>query len=533
MTEREVMQYDVAVVGAGPAGLACAIRLRQLDPERPVCVLEKAAEIGAHALSGAVMQPDALDGLLPAWRDDKPDICVPAKRDEFLFLTAKRRVRLPTPPQMNNRGNFILSQGQLCRWLGAQAEQLGADVFPGFAAARALFDDAGTVVGVGTGDMGREKDGSEGPNFAPGVDIHAGVTVLAEGCRGSLSKALIERFDLQQGRSGTTYGLGLKELWQLPPGRVEPGLVQHTIGWPLDNRTYGGSFVYHLDNDQLYVGFVIGLDYEDPEFRPFEAFQQFKHHPAVRPLLEGGEIISGGARCVTEGGHQSAPRRDMPGAILAGEAGVTLNVPKIKGIHLALRSGMLAAEHIVERGESAGFDERFRASPAGAELRKVRNIRPGFRWGLWPGLANAALETVTLGKLPWTLKNHTDWSNLEKLAEYESPDRQWPARELPPRDRLASVYFAATSHDENQPNHLQILEPDICTSRCTEEYGNPCTRFCPAAVYEMVDDGAAGKRLQINSANCVHCKACDIKDPYEIINWVTPEGGSGPNYQGL
>jgi electron-transferring-flavoprotein dehydrogenase len=532
MTDRDNMQYDVAVVGAGPAGLACAIRLSQLDQTRTVCVLEKAAAIGAHALSGAVMQPDALDELLPAWRDSPPEICVPASRDEFLYLTPKRRLRLPTPPQMKNSGNFVISQGQLCRWLGEQAESLGVDVFAGFAAAHTLFDTTGRVIGVGTGDMGRQRDGSPGPNFAPGVDIQAAVTVLAEGCRGSLTKALIARFKLSEGRSPATYGLGLKELWQLPAGRVEPGLVQHSIGWPLDNQTYGGSFVYHLNSDRVYVGFVVGLDYEDPRFRPFEAFQQFKHHPSFRGLLEGGEILSGGARCLSEGGHQSAPRRDMPGALIAGDAGTTLNVPKIKGIHLALRSGMLAAEHIVETGGSDGYDARFRASPAGAELYKVRNIRPGFRRGLWPGLANAALETVTFGRLPWTLRNRADWSSMERLAEYESPQRHWQERVLPPRDRLASVYFAATEHDENQPNHLQILEPDICVSRCTEEYGNPCTRFCPAAVYEMIED-AAGRRLQINSANCVHCKACDIKDPYEIINWVTPEGGSGPNYQGL
>jgi len=316
------------------------------------------------------------------------------------------------------------------------------------------------------------------------------------------------------------------------PGKATPGLVQHTLGWPLDPAIYGGSFIYHLDQDRVALGFVCGLDYADPEFTPFEAFQQMKHHPMVQTLLEGGEILSAGARAIIEGGYQSVPRVEMPGALLVGDAAGLLNVPKIKGTHQAMRSGMLAAEHIALTATSAGYDEKLRSSTVFTELRKVRNIRPGFYRGVWRGLLTAVIETVTLGKLPRTLKVHADHSALQKIDAFTAPDRHWKTRQLPPRDRLASVYFAATEHDEDQPVHLQILEPDICTTRCTSEYDNPCTRFCPASVYEMVDD-ESGRRLQINAANCVHCKTCDIKDPYQIINWVTPEGGSGPNYQNL
>lgn len=531
--QRDVMEYDVAIVGGGPAGLSCAIRLKQLNADLSVCVLEKGSAIGAHALSGAVLEPGPLDALLPEWRNHPPATFVPAQRDEFLFLTRRKRFRLMTPPQMNNHGNFIISLGQLTPLLAAEAERLGVDVFAGFAAAEPLFDDQGTVKGVRIGDMGVLKNGEHGPNFAAGPEIHARTTVLAEGCRGSVSKQLIKRFDLARNCSPQTYGLGLKELWQLPKGRVQPGLIQHTLGWPLDARTYGGSFLYHLNEDRVYVGFVVGLDYEDPRFKPFESFQQFKHHPSVRPLLEGGEILAGGARTVIEGGFQSMPRLDMPGALLAGDAGGTLNTPKIKGIHQAIRSGTLAAEHLVRTGGSEGFDAAWRASAGGRELYKVRNIRPGFRRGLWRGLLNAGLETVTAGKLPWTLSNHADHTALKRLDEYTSPDRGWGERVLPPRDRLASVFFAATTHDEHQPAHLHVPDLQICATRCIREYDNPCTRFCPAGVYEMVDDGAGGKRLQINASNCVHCKACDIKDPYENITWTTPEGGSGPNYQGL
>ncbi|HET9483710.1 MAG TPA: electron transfer flavoprotein-ubiquinone oxidoreductase [Xanthomonadales bacterium] len=532
MSEREFMEYDVVTVGAGPAGLAFAIRLKQLKPEIRVCVIEKASTIGAHVLSGAVIEPGPLDALLPDWRKSPPPECIPAGADEFRYLTKTRSVRLPTPPQMNNHGNFIVSLGALCAWLAPQAEALGVEIYPGFAAADVLFDEAGKVAGVRIGDMGVARDGTPKPGYTQGIDIKAPLTVLAEGCRGHLTKQLIKRYALDADSDPQTYGIGIKELWQLDAGKGTPGRIVHTIGWPLDPMTYGGSFVYHLDGDRVALGFISGLDYRDPRYQPYEAFQQFKHHPSIRPMLEGGRILSAGARAITAGGYQSLPKLEMPGAILIGDTAGTLNVPKIKGTHQAMRGGMLAAEHVAAKGTGDGFDALLRASPVMDELRRVRNIKPMFKKGLWIALANAGWETLTGGRSPWTLHHKPDFAQLKRLDGYASPERHWGARDLPPRDRLAGVYFAATEHDEDQPVHLQILDPNICIERCTAEFGNPCTRFCPAAVYEIVDD-AAGKRLQINAANCVHCKTCDIKDPYEIINWVTPEGGSGPNYQNL
>ena len=531
--ERDVMEYDVAIIGAGPAGLACAIRLKQLKPELNVCLLEKAATVGAHALSGAVIEPGPLDALAPEWRQSPPSICVPAAHDEMHLLTRTGRVRLPLPPQLHNRGNFIISLGLLATWLAHKAEALGVDIFPGFAAAEPLLAPDGAVRGVRLGDVGLEKSGQPGPNYTPGAEIHASTTIVAEGARGSLAKQLIRRFNLDEGRAPQTYGLGLKELWQLPEGRVRPGLIQHTVGWPLDPRTYGGSFIYHLSENRLYVGFVVGLDYQDPRFSPFEAFQQFKHHPSVKGLLEGGEILAAGARTIAAGGWQCIPRLEMPGALLIGDAAGGVNVPKIKGVHQAIRCGMLAAEHLATRGSPAGFDALWRASPGGHELRAVRNVKPGFKRGLWIGLVNAGLEALTRGRTPWTL-THTaaDHQLLRHLDACAPPERHWVERTLPPRDRQASVFFASTSHDEHQPAHLKVRDTTICTDRCTREFGNPCQRFCPAGVYEMVED-ESGRRLQINAANCVHCKACDIKDPYAIIDWTPPEGGSGPNYQSL
>jgi electron-transferring-flavoprotein dehydrogenase len=531
VTDRDVMEYDVVIVGAGPAGLAAAIRCKELQPARSVCVLEKASAIGAHLVSGCALETGPLDALLPGWRETPPDICVPATRDEFLYLTQGGATRLPTPPQMHNRGNVIVSLGQLGPILAARAESLGVDVFPGFPAAEALVED-GRVAGVRLGDMGLDRDRKPGPNYAPGADIRAGTTILAEGCRGSVTKQLVARLGLAEGRQPQSYGLGIKELWQLPPGRAEAGLIQHTVGWPADPKTYGGSFLYHLDRDRVYVGYVAGLDYADPRFRPFEAFQQFKHHPKIRPLLEGGEILAYGARSIAAGGWQSLPKMDAPGLLLVGDAAGTLNVPKIKGVHQAIRCGVLAAEHL-ESGGTEGFEARWRASDGGRELKRVRNIKPGFHRGLWWGLANAAFETATAGLAPWTLGHQENHLALHRLETAPLVDRGWVARELPPRDRLAAVFHAGNVHDEAQPVHLVVHDTSICATRCTTEFGNPCENFCPANVYEMVDDGAGGRRLQVNAANCVHCKACDIKDPYGIITWTTPEGGSGPNYQGL
>jgi len=535
MSEREFMEYDVVTVGGGPAGLAFAIRLKQLKPELSVCVIEKASTIGAQILSGAVIEPEPLDALLPGWRENPPPICIPATEDEFWMLSRTGGFKFPfVPPGMRNHGNFIVSLGAMCAWMAPQAEALGVEIYPGFAAADLYYNADGSVGGVQIGDMGVAKDGSHKPGYTQGIDIRAKVTVLAEGARGHLTKRLIEKFGLARNCDPQAYSIGIKELWQVPEARVSPGKIVHTVGWPADSRTYGGSFLYHLDKGRIALGYVSGLDYTDPHYKPWEAFQQWKNHPHVAALLDGGSIVSAGARAIVTGGWQSLPRCEMPGALLIGDTAGLLNVPKIKGTHQAIRSAMLAAEHLVGSDLSpSGFDARLRASPVMDELRQVRNIKPGFKRGLWFGLANAGWETLVGGRSPWTYRNKADWTTLHKLGQFEAPRRDYLERHLAPRDRLAGVYFAATEHDEDQPVHLKVHNTDVCASTCAQEFDNPCTRFCPAGVYEMVDDGQGGKRLQINAANCVHCKTCDIKDPYENITWVTPEGGAGPNYQNL
>jgi electron-transferring-flavoprotein dehydrogenase len=537
MAEREAMAFDVVVVGAGPAGLAAAIRLKQLNPETSVCIVEKGAEVGAHILSGAVIEPRALDELLPEWRAEGAPLATPAREDRFLYLTATRAFRLPTPPQMHNDGNFIGSLGDLCRWLGARAEALGVEIYPGFAAAD-LIEEDGRICGIVTGEMGRRRDGAPGPNFQPGMELRAAYTLFAEGCRGSLTKRLLERFALREGRAPQTYALGCKELWEVAKEKHRPGAVLHTIGWPLDAATYGGSFLYHWGENLVSYGFVVGLDYRNPYLAPFEEMQRFKTHPAIRDTFANGRRIAYGARALSEGGWQSLPKLSFPGGCLIGDAAGFLNVPKIKGTHAAMKSGMLAAEAVAEalagaRGpEPAGYEAQLRASWLGEELRAVRNIRPGFaKFGLYGGLLNAALDTYVLrGRAPWTLAHpHPDHEGLKEAATvppiaYPKPDGVLTF------DRLASVFISNTNHEEDQPGHLRLRDPARAIAVNWERYKSPETRYCPAGVYEIVGAESGQPSLQINAQNCVHCKTCDIKDPTQNIDWVPPEGGGGPVY---
>jgi electron-transferring-flavoprotein dehydrogenase len=540
-SERERMEYDVVVVGAGPAGLSAAIRLKQLAAaaggEIAVCVVEKGSEVGAHILSGAVLEPRALAELFPDWRERGAPLHTPAIDDRFLYLTRRRAVPLPTPPQMHNRGNYIISLGNLCRWLAEQAEGLGVEIYPGFAAAEVLYDEDGRVRGVATGDMGIGRDGKPTERYTPGVELIARETLFAEGCRGSLTKRLVERFHLRDGCDPQTYAIGVKELWEVAAERHRPGLVIHTVGWPLDRATYGGSFLYHLEDRQVAVGFVIGLDYRNPHLSPFEEFQRFKTHPAIRPTFEDGRRIAYGARALNEGGFQSIPRLDFPGGALVGCAAGFVNVPKIKGSHTAMKSGMVAAEAVFAR---LGGDTR--ASVRGAlerswvwdELYRARNIRPSFRLGLWGGLAYSAFDTYVLrGRAPWTFHHHPDHQTLMRAdiappIEYPRPDGKITF------DRLSSVFISNTNHEEDQPAHLKLRDPEKAIAINYRLYDSPEQRYCPAGVYEIVEaDSAAGPRLQINAQNCVHCKTCDIKDPEQNIDWVVPEGGGGPNYPNM
>ena len=537
------MNYDVVIVGAGPAGLTAAIRLRQQcaaqGTDFSVCVVEKGSEVGAHILSGAVIETRALEELFPNWRELDAPLNTPVSEERFLFLTAGRSFRLPTPPQMRNHGNYIVSLGALCRWLAQQAEALGVEIYPGFAAADVLYDDDGSVKGVATGDMGIKRTGEPGESYQPGVELHGRQTLFAEGCRGSLSERVVERYALRDGCDPQTYGLGIKEIWEVEPSRHRPGFVVHTVGWPLDGNTYGGSFLYHLENNQVAVGFVVGLDYQNPFLSPYDEFQRFKHHPAIRDVFVNGRRISYGARALNEGGFQSVPKLTFPGGALIGAAAGFMNVPKIKGTHTAMKSAIECADALfdvlcgkAEGKEPFGFTDRLQRSWVWDELYRQRNIRPAFRRGLFAGLANAAIDTYLLrGRAPWTFRNHADHTTLKPASEcapidYPKPDGKTSF------DKLTNVAYSGTNHEEDQPPHLLLLDERLPIDVNLAQFAAPEQRYCPANVYEIVGEGATVK-LQINAQNCVHCKTCDIKDPRQNIRWIVPEGGGGPNYPNM
>lgn len=543
MTDDNMMEFDVVIVGAGPSGLSAAIRLKQLAQENNqeinVCVVEKGSEVGAHILSGAVIETRALDELIPDWKEKEAPLLTPVTEDSFLFLTEKKAFRLPTPPQMNNHGNYIVSLGNVCRWLAAQAEGLGVQIFPGFPARDVIVED-GKVAGILTGEFGVSEDGSHKDTYQPSMQLRAKYTMLAEGCRGSLTRKLEEQFNLREGADPQTYGIGIKELWEIKPQNHKQGKVVHTVGWPMDSKTYGGSFIYHAENNQVAIGFVVGLDYQNPYLKPFAEFQRFKLHPEIRKILEGGKRISYGARALNEGGYQSIPKLTFPGGLLIGCAAGFLNVPKIKGSHNAMKSGMLAAESVFESlkegkagDEIVSYPEKLKASWIYKELKKVRNIRPAFRWGLWLGLLYAAFDTYILrGCAPWTFKNHADNNSLKKASQCKHID--YPKHDgVISFDILSSVFVSNTNHEENQPKHLTLKDKDVPIKINLPEYAAPEQRYCPAGVYEIIKDDAGADKLQINAQNCVHCKTCDIKDPTQNIVWVTPEGGGGPNYPNM
>jgi electron-transferring-flavoprotein dehydrogenase len=547
MSDREVMEYDVVVVGAGPSGLAAAIRLRQLCAEKQkdfsVCIVEKGSEVGAHILSGAVIDPRALSELFPGWKEKGAPLHTPVTEDRFLFLSETGSRRVPDwmlPACFKNHGNYIASLGNLCRWMGREAEALGVEIYPGFAAAEILYTDDGKVRGVATGDMGIGKDGGKTSRYQPGIDLVARYTIFAEGCRGHLGKRLEEKFRLREGVQPQVYGIGLKELWEVKPQKHVPGLVVHTAGWPLPNDTYGGSFLYHLENHQVAVGYVVGLGYRNPYLHPFEEFQRYKTHPAIRGFFEGGRRISYGARAIAAGGLQSLPKLTFPGGALVGDDAGFLNASRIKGTHAATKSGMLLAEAAFDalsagrsHDELAAYPEAFRASWLHDELHRARNFKPAMAKGLYAGSLIVGIDQMVFGgRAPWTLAHpKADHEALEpkdrfRPIAYPKPDGALTF------DRLSSVFVSNTNHEEDQPSHLQLKDPAIPTRVNLPVYDGPETRYCPAGVYEFVADGGA-MRLQINAQNCVHCKTCDIKDPKQNIVWVVPEGGGGPNYPNM
>ncbi|WP_299861195.1 electron transfer flavoprotein-ubiquinone oxidoreductase [uncultured Hoeflea sp.] len=560
LAERESMEFDVVIVGAGPAGLSAAIRLKQIDPELTVVVLEKGGEVGAHVLSGAVVDPIGIDKLIPDWRDD-PDhpFKTPVNADHFLVLGPAGSVRLPNfmmPPLMNNHGNFIVSLSNVAKWLGDRAEALGVEIYPGFAATEVLTNDEGAVIGVATGDMGVERNGEPGPNYARGMALLGKYVLIGEGVRGSLAKQLIDRFELSKDREPQKYGIGLKELWEIKPEHHKPGLVQHSFGWPLDMKTGGGSFLYHLENNQVAVGFVVHLNYKNPYLSPFEEFQRFKTHPAIASVFEGGKRIGYGARAISEGGWQSVPKLVFPGGALIGCSAGFVNVARIKGSHNAVLSGMLAADHTAEaiaagRAQDTldGYEAAWRATEIGKDLKKVRNVKPLWsKLGTIGGVALGGLDmwlNTLFGISPFGTMGHgkADYAALDKASKYKKIDYPKPDGVLT-FDRLSSVYLSNTNHEEDQPVHLQLKDLALQKASELHEFAGPSTRYCPAGVYEWVDsDGnaipaadmtsATDATFVINAQNCVHCKTCDIKDPNQNINWVPPQGGEGPVYTNM
>jgi electron-transferring-flavoprotein dehydrogenase len=550
---REAMEFDVVIVGAGPAGLATAIRLKQLSVESgdevSVVVLEKGSEVGAHILSGAVIDPVGLNRLIPDWQAKGAPLTTEVKEDRFLYLGPAGEIRLPNfmmPPLMSNHGNYIGSLGNLCKWLAEQAAELGVEIYPGFAAAEVLYGDDGAVVGVATGDMGLDKEGKRKDSFTRGMELRGRYTIIAEGARGSLAKGLIARFKLDEGREPQKYGIGLKELWQIPADRHKPGLIQHTFGWPLDNRTGGGSFLYHYGENLVSVGFVVHLNYHNPYLSPYEEFQRFKTHPAIAETFAGGKRIAYGARAITEGGWQSMPRLVFPGGVLAGCSAGMVNVPRIKGSHNAILSGIHAAEEAfaaLKAGRShdrlEGYEAAVKDGPIGWDLRRVRNVKPYWsKYGTFMGIAlggadmwlNTIIPGVGLGNTArhsrpdYAATGHAD---AFKPIAYPRPDGVLTF------DRLTNVSFSATNHEEDQPVHLKVKDMKLQRHSELGQVAGPSARYCPAGVYEWVDEEGGGKRFQINAQNCVHCKTCDIKDPNQNINWTVPEGGGGPNYPGM